>query len=82
MNLDLYPALRDQAATWLDQPPADLDPPALMTLLKSGISAERDKRAQAAGGGSTLTLNALLDIELKLHTQVFGLPREVIKPKF
>jgi hypothetical protein len=82
MNLDLLPPLRTRVGALLNQPTDALDAQALHTLVKTQISAEHEARRQAHGAGSTLTLNALLDIELQIRTKVFGLPRESIKSAF
>jgi len=82
MNLDLLPALRSSAASLLAQPTAALDAPALQALIQTGIEQQRALRREAKGGGSTLTLNALLDLDMQLRTKVFGIPRETVKSDF
>jgi hypothetical protein len=80
MNLEAFPDIRSKVETVLKQHTADLDPQTVHAMVKSGIDAELQARREAQGGGSTLTLNALLDLEMQLRTKVFGLKRETIKP--
>lgn len=82
MNLETFPAIRERVASLLSQPTADLDPQAVYVLVKAKIDAEHETRRLAKGGGSTLLLNALLDIEQQLRLKVFGLPRAAILPAF
>ncbi len=80
MNVDLLPELRARVGGLMAQPADGLDAESLFTMVRNGIAAERAKRQETKGAGSTLTLNGLLDVEMQIHTKVFKLPRPEIKP--
>lgn len=54
--------IRTLVGQLLDTPTQDLDVPSLATLIQDGIQRELAMRRSQAGGGCTLTLNALLAI--------------------
>ncbi len=71
--------LRQRAATTLGKATEGLDAKALYELVKTSLEAERAAFIAAHRSGSTLTLNALLDIEMQIREKIFNVPRVPIK---
>ncbi len=71
--------LRQRATTTLGQPTDRLDAKALYELVKTRLEAERTAFMEAHCGGGTLTLNALLDMEMQIREKLFNIPRVPIK---
>lgn len=75
----LLETLRQRAATTLGKPTDGLDAKALYELVKTSLDAERTAFLAAHCGGGTLTLNALLDMEMQIREKIFNIPRVPIK---
>jgi hypothetical protein len=78
MTQDLLESIRKEAAMLLDQPLDGLSDTDLYTRIKSATDAARDAFQKASFSGSTLTLNALLNLELLMRTKVLGFKRPPI----
>ena len=78
MAQDLLETIRKQAAVLLDKSLDGLSETDLYAAIKSATDAARDAFVKSSYSGSTLTLNGLLDLELRMRTEVFKFKRPAI----